>query len=121
MPPLNIEVAGILAVGLAYSREGGARRLAMERGSEWPLVGRIRELRQLTRLVESRSPRGVVIAGPVGVGKTRLAREALKVAERNGAIVGWVTATRSAAKLPLGAMAPLLPAASGGLPGEADR
>jgi DNA-binding CsgD family transcriptional regulator len=45
------------------------------------------------------------------VGKTRLAVEALQRAEQAGMATARVTATRSAAGLPLGALAPLLPAA----------
>jgi DNA-binding CsgD family transcriptional regulator len=44
-----------------------------------------------------------------GVGKSGLAREALAVAERDGAMVVWVQATRSAAAIPLAAFAGLLP------------
>jgi DNA-binding CsgD family transcriptional regulator len=52
----------------------------------------------------------VVIAGEAGVGKTRLARE---IAEAATAPVEWVRATRSAASMPLGAFAALLPAERG--------
>ncbi|MEA5117507.1 MAG: AAA family ATPase, partial [Propionicimonas sp.] len=51
----------------------------------------------------------VVIAGQAGVGKTRLAREALAEAEAAGAAVFWVRATASAAALPLAAVVDLLP------------
>ena len=44
-----------------------------------------------------------------GVGKSRLAREAQDAAERDGAFVDWVQATRSAAAVPLGAVADLVP------------
>src|SRR5438067_1249289 len=84
----------------------------MELGTQWPLAGRVGELRQLQRLLDSREQWGVVIAGPAGVGKTRLARECLAVAERSGAATAWATATRSAAGLPFGAIATLLPAAA---------
>ena len=50
-----------------------------------------------------------MLAGPAGVGKTRLAREAAAAAERGGETVRWVRATRSASPIPLGAFAPLLP------------
>ena len=47
--------------------------------------------------------------GPAGVGKSRLAREAISEAGDRGALVEWVHATRSAATVPLGALAGLLP------------
>lgn len=75
----------------------------------WPLVGRDEELRFIDRaLRRTDGPRGVVLAGSAGVGKTRLAREALSVAARRGATVRWVPATASARVLPLGAFAGLL-------------
>ncbi|MGB7798027.1 MAG: ATP-binding protein, partial [Pseudonocardiaceae bacterium] len=44
----------------------------------WPLTGRAEELNRLSELTLSRDgPAGVVLAGPAGVGKTRLARETL--------------------------------------------
>src|SRR5256885_16066487 len=51
---------------------------------------------------------GMVLAGAPGVGKTRLAREALRTAARQGARTHWAAATRSARSLPLGAFAPML-------------
>ena len=50
-------------------------------------------------------PPGVVLAGPAGVGKTRLAREALAAAEQRGALTRWAVGTASARALPLGAFA----------------
>jgi DNA-binding NarL/FixJ family response regulator len=51
----------------------------------------------------------VVLIADAGVGKSRLAREAQYAAERDGAFVDWVQATRSAAAVPLGAVADLVP------------
>lgn len=48
---------------------------------------------------------GVVLAGLAGVGKTRLAREALSRAHRQGRKSHWITATVSARSVPLGAFA----------------
>ena len=41
------------------------------------MVGRDRELRQLSRLAESRRPHVAVVAGEPGIGKTRLINEFL--------------------------------------------
>ncbi len=46
---------------------------------------------------------GVVICGPAGVGKSRLAREALSVAASNGCETRWTVGTSSAREIPLGA------------------
>jgi DNA-binding NarL/FixJ family response regulator len=70
------------------------------------LVGREDELAELETTLRVRS---VVVVAPAGVGKSRLAREAVAVQEREGALTGWVQATRSAAAIPLGAFAELLP------------
>ena len=73
-----------------------------------PLIGRSLELRTIAA---DRAAGGVgfVLAGPSGVGKTRLARAALAEAEQAGTAPLWVQATRSAATIPLGALAGVLP------------
>jgi DNA-binding CsgD family transcriptional regulator len=76
---------------------------------EWPLIGRVGELRRLRELVLDVACPGVVLAAAAGVGKTRLARECLAIAEGAGLATVPVTASRSAAGLPFGAVAPLLP------------
>jgi DNA-binding CsgD family transcriptional regulator len=52
---------------------------------------------------------GVVLAGAPGVGKTRLAREALARAEVAGCTSWWVVASRAASSIPFGAVAHLVP------------
>ncbi|HEX4008644.1 MAG TPA: helix-turn-helix transcriptional regulator [Solirubrobacteraceae bacterium] len=52
---------------------------------------------------------GVVVRAPAGVGKSRLAREALTQAELEGARIAWVQATRAAASVPLGPFAGVIP------------
>jgi DNA-binding CsgD family transcriptional regulator len=74
----------------------------------WPLVGRMGELRHLRELLLDRG-RSVVIAGPAGVGKTRLALECLEMAERAGWSAVRIAATRAASGVPLGAFATFLP------------
>ena len=77
-----------------------------------PLIGRALELRTIA---ENRAGGGVgcVLVGPSGVGKTRLARAALAEAGQAGAAPLWVQATRSAATIPLGALAGVLPGSVG--------
>ena len=75
----------------------------------WPLTGRAEELSLIGGLLQRRDgPLGVVLAGAAGVGKTRLAREALAVAQQRGARTRWAAATASARALPLGAFAATL-------------
>lgn len=80
----------------------------------WPLVGRSTELEIIAQhRAEHRRPAAVVI-GACGVGKTRLAQEALAQAQAAGWETIHVVATRSAAAVPLGALSPLLPAGVAG-------
>ncbi len=75
----------------------------------WPLTGRSEELAFiLTASEPAAGPRGVVLAGAAGVGKTRLARETLELAATRGATTRWIAATESARTIPLGAFASLL-------------
>ncbi|RZI53882.1 MAG: helix-turn-helix transcriptional regulator [Pseudonocardia sp.] len=72
--------------------------------SDWPLTGRAEELSLITEAVAARGRGGgFVIAGAAGVGKTRLAREAIAVAAAGGMRTRWVVATQSARSIPLGA------------------
>ena len=80
---------------------------------EFPLVGRGRELDRIVRAITSdttTSPRAFVLAGPAGVGKSRLAAEAARAASRLGHATAHVIATRSAASIPFGPFAAFLPA-----------
>jgi len=52
---------------------------------------------------------GVVLHGPAGVGKSRLARAASEAARDDGAHTVWIQATRSAAAVPLSPFAAILP------------
>src|SRR5437870_898861 len=74
----------------------------------WPLLGRETELAYLTEALAG-GQAGVVLAGAAGVGKTRLAREALARAEGQGATTTWVVASRAHASIPFGSFAHLLP------------
>ena len=80
------------------------------RSDPWTLTGRDSELQFIAERLTGGESRSVVIAGPAGVGKTRLAREALAVAKRGGRVTRWAAGTNAAAAIPLGAVAHLLPA-----------
>ena len=72
-------------------------------------MGRAEELERIARSRAAKAP-GVVVLAPAGVGKSRLVRDALAQAERHGSVTVWVQATRSAATVPLGAFAGVIPA-----------
>ena len=63
---------------------------------QWPLVGRQGELDEFGAALDDPRAHGLVIGGPPGVGKTRLADEFLAVAARRGRTVGRATATDGA-------------------------
>ena len=52
--------------------------------AHWPLIGRREELSIIERTLGEDQYRGLLLAGAPGVGKTRLAREALTAAEAAG-------------------------------------
>ncbi|MFF3855517.1 LuxR C-terminal-related transcriptional regulator [Micromonospora sp. NPDC002575] len=83
----------------------------------WPFVGRRAELRSIEAAMSADAGHGVLLAGPAGVGKTRLAREAVVLAGQRGATTRWVVGTASSRGLALGAFAGLL----GGLRGDPTR
>jgi DNA-binding CsgD family transcriptional regulator len=72
----------------------------------WPLGGRDEEVAHVGALV--RRGRGVLLAGPPGVGKTSLAALVGGGLESAGWTVVRVVASRTAASVPFGALAPLL-------------
>ena len=73
----------------------------------WPLTGRDKELRRVAAALRPGAA-GIVVAGPAGVGKTRLARESLGVPGGRGATVVWAQGSLAARPFPLGAFAGLL-------------
>jgi DNA-binding NarL/FixJ family response regulator len=77
-----------------------------------PLVGRDRELADLTSARSDPRVAAAAVFGAAGVGKSRLAREVLARAEEAGALTEWTQATRSAAAVPLGGLAEIVPEAS---------
>src|SRR5581483_2573760 len=77
---------------------------------EWPFVGRSDEIGRLMQRVVGDAA-SVVLVGPTGVGKTRLARRVVDGAVDAGLACAQVTASRTAAEIPFGAIAGLVPAA----------
>ena len=77
----------------------------------WPLVGRAEELAAVAEVMDSDVGGGVLLAGPPGVGKTRLATECLALATERGWLSAVVRANQAVASIPYGAFAPHLAAA----------
>lgn len=72
----------------------------------WPLIGRAAELAIIADALRDDSDYcGVVIAGGAGVGKSRLAGEAVHTARQSGWVTHSVVGTTAAQSIPLGAFA----------------
>lgn len=71
----------------------------------WPLTGRLEEARLIDAALSSADLSGIVVHGAAGVGKSRIAREALADAASNGRETRWAVGTSVARDLPLGAFA----------------
>jgi DNA-binding NarL/FixJ family response regulator len=78
-------------------------------GGIWPFLARDRELLVVLNAVDDAEPGSVVVSGAPGVGRTRLAQEAVRAAQHAGRHTEWVTCTREIAAIPLCALAHLLP------------
>ncbi len=79
-----------------------------------PFVDRDHALQALLTTLGGDRPGAVVVSGPRGAGRTRLAQEALAALHRQGHRSAWATGTRGGAGIPLGALAHLVPAAGAG-------
>jgi DNA-binding CsgD family transcriptional regulator len=77
-------------------------------GLDWPLTGRQEELDFIASVLQTPGQGGVVLAGGMGVGKSRLAREALARAAGTGTETVFIGATRASASIPLAAVAHLV-------------
>lgn len=71
----------------------------------WPLTGRSDEMRLIAAAISASDLSGIVVCGAAGVGKSRIAREALSSAASKGCEIRWAVGTSSARALPLGAFA----------------
>jgi DNA-binding CsgD family transcriptional regulator/tetratricopeptide (TPR) repeat protein len=81
--------------------------------TRWPIIGRRAELEVFERVLGSGEQTGVVIYGRAGVGKTRLADECRQQAAAAGHPTERIAGSRTAALLPLSAVAALLPRGPG--------
>jgi DNA-binding CsgD family transcriptional regulator len=93
---------------LPASGDPAATAVAVMQG--WPFVGRDEELDTIRACLQRDKATGVVISGEAGIGKTRLAREILALAQSQGRRTEWLAATGALASIPFGAVAGLLPA-----------
>lgn len=75
----------------------------------WPFSGRRQELDHLVRLARDPTSQGVLIAGPAGYGKTRLAAEVLTHFRQDKVTVLRIQATKAASSVPNAALADLIP------------
>lgn len=66
-------------------------------------MGRSEELRAIEAALFAPDVSGIVVHGAAGVGKSRIVREALSVAESRGCETRWAVGTSSARAVPLGA------------------
>jgi hypothetical protein len=73
------------------------------------LASRVADLDAATGVVDG-DVHGVVLTGPAGIGKTRVARDAMRLLVGREVPVAWVQGTEMARRIPFGAMAPYLPA-----------
>ena len=75
----------------------------------WSLVGRDVPLRRAMDVLEMGTASGVILAGPAGVGKSRLAAEVARLAETEGFHVVAVSGSPSTRAVPFGAFVHLVP------------
>ncbi|HYX99070.1 MAG TPA: ATP-binding protein, partial [Mycobacterium sp.] len=69
----------------------------------WPLIGRSEETGAIEAAILASDASGIVVYGAAGVGKSRIAREALSAAQSRGCECRWAAGTSSARTIPLGA------------------
>ena len=76
---------------------------------QWPLVGRSVELAVIKSTVRAGDASGVILVGPAGIGKTRLAAEWIAAREKTGDSVIRIVGSEALSAIPLGALIPILP------------
>lgn len=86
-----------------------------------PMVGRGPELAAAGAVLDADGSRGVLVTGPLGVGKTRLATEIMGRRAASGSSVLRIIATSATADIPLGALAAIAPRGARAGEGLVDR
>jgi len=76
---------------------------------QWPLIGRSEEMRAIQAAISASDVSGILVYGPAGVGKTRIAREALSAAESQGCEGRLAVGTTLARAIPLGVLSAWAP------------
>ena len=69
----------------------------------WPLIGRSNEMEAIEAALSASDVSGIAVCGAAGVGKSRVAREALSFATARGSEARWAIGTSAARPIPLGA------------------
>src|SRR4051794_40471019 len=82
-------------------------------GGAWPYVDRDRTLAAVLDALGPGDAGALIVSGPPGVGRTRLAQEALAALQARGRRTEWATCTRTTAGMRLGALAHLVAGATG--------
>jgi DNA-binding CsgD family transcriptional regulator len=75
----------------------------------WPLIGRNEEMRAIEAAMSAPGVSGILVCGAAGVGKSRIAREAVSAAASRGCETCWTVGTSSAREIPLGAFTAFAP------------
>jgi hypothetical protein len=66
----------------------------------WPLTGRTEDMEAINAAISDPDSAGIVIFGASGVGKSRIAREALAAAASRGAETRWAVGASSSCAVP---------------------
>jgi DNA-binding CsgD family transcriptional regulator len=98
-----------MATALVNGSEQPSPGGRLRSGDPWPLTGRVEEVQAVESALSDSELSGIIVSGAAGVGKTRIAREALSIAAAKGSETRWIAATSSARTLPLGAFEAWVP------------